>query len=116
LPKPVQPPTSERQAETRRITAQLGETVEALRDERQLTNARLAGVSGVTLDELRGITKRHTDPRLSTTLRLCGGLGVSVEELLGGLPIPQSPRPPKRPYYGTAKRITKTGGREHAGR
>jgi transcriptional regulator with XRE-family HTH domain len=116
LPKPIQPPTSERQAEKRRITARLGKTVEALRDERQLTNEKLASASGLTLDELRGIKKRHDDPRLTTALRLCGALNVSVQELLGGLPIPQAPRPPKRPYYGPAKRITKAGGREHARR
>jgi transcriptional regulator with XRE-family HTH domain len=103
LPRRVQPTTSEREAERRRIAAQLAETVEALRGERQLSNEELAGASGLTLDELRGIKRRQQDPRVSTALRLCGALDVSVAELLGDLPIPRAPRPPKRPYYGHAK-------------
>jgi hypothetical protein len=116
LPKRVQPPTSEREAEQRRISAQLGEIIDRLRVERGLSDEAVACASGLTLEQLRGIKKRHTDPPLTTALRLCGGLNVSVQILLGELPVPQAPKPPKRPYTGGPSRIKKQGGRVHATR
>ena len=114
LARRVQPPTSEREAEQRRISAQLGQTVDRLRAERGLSDEVVAGTSGLTLDQLRGLKQRHTDPPLTTALRLCRGLEVSVQTLLGDLPLPEAPKPPKRPFTEGPRRIKRQGGREHA--
>jgi transcriptional regulator with XRE-family HTH domain len=79
--------------EQRSISARLGAIVDALRGERELTEEQLAGRSQLSVRKLRNLKKDHVDPSLTTVLRLCRGLDVSVDTLLGGLPLPETPRP-----------------------
>jgi transcriptional regulator with XRE-family HTH domain len=79
--------------EQRAISAKLAKRVDALAKERGWTDEQLAGHTQLSLRVLRGLKKNHVDPALTTVLRLCRGLGVSVETLLGGLPLPETPRP-----------------------
>ncbi len=73
----------------------LAAIVDALSGERELTEEQLAGRSQLSVNKLRNLKKDHVDPSLTTVLRLCRGLDVSVDTLLGGLPLPEAPRPPR---------------------
>ena len=80
--------------EQRSISAKLAEVVDTLSEERGLTAEQLAGQAQLSVRKLRNLKKDHVDPTLTTVLRICRGLDVSVATLLGGLPLPETPRPP----------------------
>jgi DNA-binding Xre family transcriptional regulator len=81
------------QAEQRLITELLVARIDVLRESRELSVARLAHVSGLSLASLEHVRHRRRDPRLTTVLKLCQGLDVSPGELLDDLPLPVETRP-----------------------
>jgi DNA-binding Xre family transcriptional regulator len=87
-PRERRPARSRAQAEQRVITEQLAERIDALRQSQELSVARLARVSGLSLATVQNVRQRLQDPRLTTVLKLCRGLEVAPGELLDDLPLP----------------------------
>ena len=57
-----------------------------LRDERGLTQERLALEAGLELTDVGRIERREREPKLGTMTKLAAGLGVNICELFAGFP------------------------------
>jgi DNA-binding Xre family transcriptional regulator len=76
------------QAEQQAITERLVERIDVLRESQELSVARLAHASDLSLDTVQHVRAHLRDPRLTTVLKLCRGLDVAPGELLDDLPLP----------------------------
>jgi len=62
---------------------QLGEKIRALREAREWTQEKLAGIVGMTSDHLSRIERGEaTNPGIQTLMKIAEALGVEVKDLL----------------------------------
>lgn len=62
----------------------LAEKLYELRQDNNLSQARLAEIAGVDRKTINRIENGHFSPALDTIVRLCAALGVSPSEMLKG--------------------------------
>ena len=75
----------------RTINANLGERIQALRNEQGLSQDCLALMVGLDRSNLSKIENGSGNPSFTTLVKLSLGLGVTLSELMSGI----DPRPPK---------------------
>ncbi len=68
------------------LSGQLGERIESLRKERELTADELSRNSGLGAGTILGLERGEQSPTLDTVLAIAHALGVSGAELMAGCP------------------------------
>jgi transcriptional regulator with XRE-family HTH domain len=73
-----------------------GERLKALRQDRELSQMKLASAAGLALMTVNKLENNGTDPNWSTVIKLARALGVSVAEFDDGADPPPATESPSR--------------------
>ena len=96
----------------RPLSQLVGERIQALRDEQDLSRTELARRADISLTNLNLIEQGRVQPRLQTLGTIASTLGVRAADLLDEEPLPPRPKPASATYRRLAAHLQEHQGDE----